>query len=303
MVELNFAKPLPRQVPAELMIYSTERASVSQTSIIKMFRKLRLPDIQNRPEIGPIPVRARLVIRPEFRYVDNWTIGKHISYTVAMNRRSGAIRFRDETRHGSELDVPFRISERRSTDISREFIDRTGLLKTPARDLKVGKITHLRTQGASIDGEVAPEQILDAGVIFTRQIDGVPVVGTGGHIMVNVAAHESVVGSVKIWRHRADSLGMVRVLKPDYAIKQLESRLDRRGLRGRVNVIKADFCYFEAGDNKTQKYLEPAYAFVFETKVDQFLYKSVEVIPATRQPKHRWSFRKRFRATAVVRED
>lgn len=287
MPELKFVKTLPREVPPELMVYSTERPRASRGAVSEMVRKLKLPDIPYSPEL---------------RYVDNWTIARHGAHTVALNSRSGAMRFRDEIRHGRELDVPFGIDEQRVIDIAREFVDRTELLKLPARDLKVGKITHLRIQGASIEGEVAPEQILDAGVIFTREIDGVSVVGLGGYMMANVAPDESVVAAVKIWRHRDEKFGMVKVLEPEYAVERLQERLSARGLEGAVEVLKADFCYFEAGDNQTQRYLEPTYAFVFETRVGEFLYKSVEVIPATRQPKQRWVFKKRFPAPAVVRE-
>ncbi len=287
MPELEFVKALPSRVPSELMVYSTERVRAGQDAVLEMIRKLRLPDIPHRPE---------------FRYVDNWTIGRHGAHTIAMNRRSGALRFRDEERYGRLLEVPFRIAEQRVIDIAREFVDRTELLRLPARDLKVGKVTYLRTQGASTEGEVTPEQILDAGVIFTREIDEVPVVGFGGHMTVNVAPDESVVGTVKIWRHRDREVGMARVLEPDYAIEELQRRLRRRRLEGPVKVLKADFCYFEAGDDQAQRYLEPTYAFVFETRVGEFLYKSVEVIPATREPKQRWVFRRRFPAPPVVRE-
>ena len=64
----------------------------------------------------------------------------------------------------------------------------------------MAKVTYLRTKGASIDGQEASEQILDAGVIFQREIDGIPVVGFGGFAMVNIASDESVVAASKVWR-------------------------------------------------------------------------------------------------------
>jgi hypothetical protein len=235
-------------------------------------------------------------VQPEFRYIDNWTIGRQAGFTVALNRRSGAMNFRDEVRHGRELDKPFKIREPRLVEVARRYLEDTKLLKQQASELKVGKIAYLRTQGASLDGEVAPEQILDAGVILTREIDGVPVVGFGGYLMVNIAHDESVVAATKIWRHRDKKIGKAKVLPPDHAVKELQKRLRTRGLRDPVKVLKSDFCYFEANDNSTQRYLEPTYAFLYETKIGQFLYKSVEIIPGTRQPKQRWVFRKRFPA-------
>jgi hypothetical protein len=298
MPELKFAKKLPDTVPSELAIYSTERVHYGQKAVRAMTRKLKLPERPALPEALP-HVRAKL----EFRYVDNWTIGSREGFTIAINRLSGAMRFRDEVRHGRELDATFKIREPRLVEVARKYVDKTKLLKQPPRELKASKITYLRTQGASLDGEVAPEQILDAGVVFTRDIEGVPVVGFGGYLMVNIAHDESVVAATKVWRHRDKKIGKEKVLQPDYAVKQLQKRLTTRGLKERVNVLKADFCYFEANDNTSQRYLEPTYAFLYETRIGQFLYKSVEIIPATQKPKQRWVFRKRFPApTKAVRK-
>ncbi|PVX25765.1 MAG: hypothetical protein CW691_03525 [Candidatus Bathyarchaeum sp.] len=298
MPELKFTKKLPDTVPSELTVYSTERVRYGQTAVKAMASKLK---VSKRPALTEVLPRVRAKL--EFRYVDNWTIGSKEGFTTAINRLSGAIRFRDEVRHGRELDVSFKVREPRIVEAARKYVDTTKLVKQKDSELKVSKITYLRTQGASLDGEAAPEQILDAGVIFTRDIDGVPVVGFGGYLMVNVAHDESVVAATKVWRHRDKKMGKVKVLQPDYAVKQLQKRLKAHGLKEQVNVLKSDFCYFEANDNTSQRYLEPTYAFLYETRIGKFLYKSVEVIPATQKPKQRWVFRKRFSTpTTTVRK-
>jgi hypothetical protein len=287
MLELDFKVKLPKQVSPQLMIYKTERPRSGRAAITEMQNKFKM---------------AKLPYRPELRYVDNWTISKFGPYSIALNSRSGALRYRDEVRHGRELEKPFKIADQRAVDLAREFVDKTKLIKQPARDLKVAEINHLRTQGASARGQEGPEQILDTGVVFSREIDGVPVRGLGGHVMVNIAEDESVVAASKIWRHRDSKVGMANVLSPDYAVETLKKRLMAEKVSGVAQVLRADFCYFEAGDNDAQAYLEPSYAFVVESRDGEFLYKSIEVIPAIQKPKQRWVFRKQFPAPDVKRK-
>ena len=295
MPKLKFVGKFPERVPSELMVYSTETPKYGRTIILDTMRRLKLP---TRPlGLGYKPAN----LRPEFRFVDNWAIGKRDAFTVAVNRLSGAIRFRDELRHGRELDKSFKIPESHLIDIARKFVDEAELLEQPAKELKVVKISYLRTRGASVDGKETLEQILDGGVIFQREIDNIPVAGFGGFVMVNIAHDESVVAATKIWRHRDKKLGKVKVLQPEYALKEFQRRLEAKGLKDLVEVLKSDFCYFEANDNTKQDYLEPTYAFVYKTKTGQFTYKSVEIVPAVEEPKQKWIFRKRFYARALSR--
>jgi hypothetical protein len=78
------------------------------------------------------------------------------------------------------------------------------------------------------------------------------------------------------------------------AVNELQKRLIARGIEDSVNVLKADFCYFEANDNTGQDYLESSYAFIYATDTGQFNFKSIEIIPAIREPKQKWIFTKRF---------
>ena len=126
-------------------------------------------------------------------------------------------------------------------------------------------------------------------------IDGIPVTGPGGFVMINIAHNETVVAGLKIWRDIESKVEEVDVLEPSVAIEELRIRLNRSRLdKANVKVVKAEFCYFEAGANDEQSYFEPAYTFVFETKINKFPYKSVEVIPAVRTPRQSWKLEKRF---------
>jgi hypothetical protein len=99
--------------------------------------------------------------------------------------------------------------------------------------------------------------------------------------MVNIAPDKSVIAGTKVWRRLGTSLGTAKVLMPDYAVKEFSRRLNLAKIDLPVRVVKAEFCYFERGQNDEQQYLEPAYAFVYEYETrNRFPHKSAMVIPA-----------------------
>ena len=114
--------------------------------------------------------------------------------------------------------------------------------------------------------------------------------------MINVAPDESVIAGTKVMRRLGATLRMSKILKPEYAINALSRRLRLQKIDRPVTVLKAEFCYFERGENDVQRYLEPAYAFVYEyeTKVNHFPYKTTMVIPAIQDSRQNWNLPKRF---------
>ena len=77
-------------------------------------------------------------------------VGSQEGFTVALNKLSGAMNFRDEIRHGRELQNRFSIREPRLTEIARKFSDDKKLLAQPAKRIEGGK-GYLLTNKGSID--------------------------------------------------------------------------------------------------------------------------------------------------------
>lgn len=277
MLRLTFTKALPTQVPAQLTVYRFQRPRVDRNKLLQLAQKVW-------------PREARTA--PKFYEEGNWIVADWGMVNAAMNSRSGSIRLRHERSYLSSRPS-WNISDARAVEIARAFVTKTKILGNVETNLKLGKVTHLRGQTFT-RGEGNPEFILDAGVLFTREVDSIPVVGQGGQLMVNLDSTEAIVGGSRIWRDIAGAAGKTKIKPPDYAVAELQKRLKQRELQGNVRVMKADFCYFEAGTNDWQEYLEPSYAFVFETSSGKYPYKSAEVISAAEKPKQLWPQRKRF---------
>jgi hypothetical protein len=282
MLRLEFTQNLPAEVPSKLKIFSLEKARADRSLFVNVLSRLGLTG----------GFRG-------FRWRNNggWTTAESKDARVSINHHSGAVRFWTRLNDREVPHGPFSIDEPHLAFIARNFLKKTGLVDTPVDQLKVRKIAYLRMQAGSVKGKVTTPRILDAGVIFGREMDGVPVSGPGGYVMINVAPDESVIAGTKVWRRLGATLGMANILKPDYAINELSRRLRFQAIDRPVRVLKAEFCYFERGENDEQNYFEPAYAFVYEyeTKQNRFPYKSAMVIPAVQGSRQIWNPPKRFR--------
>jgi hypothetical protein len=286
MLRFEFVQNLPAETPSRLKIFAFEKARADQNLFVSLYSSLGL--------MGPFSGLR-------WKNDGGWTTAEAKDVRVSINQRSGAIRFWTRLNDRELPKTPFSIDEPSLASIARRFLKRTDLAPIHVEQLKVSKITYLRMQTKPVGGKAASPRILDAGVIFGREVEGVPVSGPGGYVMINVGPDESVLAGTKVWRRLGKTLGMANVLKPDYAIKELSRRLRLQKIDRPVRVIKAEFCYFERGENDEQNYLEPAYAFVYEYETkNRFPYKSALVIPAVQGSRQNWNPPKRFASTPVV---
>jgi len=285
MLRFEFVQNLPAETPPRLKVFALEKARADQNLFVNLFSRLGL-------------MGAFSGIR--WKNNGGWTTAESKDARVSINQRSGSLRFWTRLNERELPQTPFSIDEPRLASIARGFLKRTDLAPVPVEQLKVSKIAYLRLQTKPVGGKATSPKILDAGVIFGREVEGVPVSGPGGYVMVNVAPDESVIAGTKVWRRLSKTLGMANVLKPDYAINELNRRLRLQKIDRPVRVLKAELCYFERGENDEQNYLEPAYAFVYEYETkNRFLHKSALVIPAIQGSKQNWNPPKRFASTSV----
>jgi hypothetical protein len=281
MLRLEFINKLPAEVPSKLKVFSIKKAKVDKGLFDNVLSSLGLMS-----GFGG------------FRWRKNggWKTAESKDTRVSINDRSGAVRFWTRLNDRALPMTPFSIDEPQLDFIARSFLKKTNLVDAPVDQLKLLNIAYLRMQTGAVIGKITAPRILDAGVILGREKDGVPVSGPGGYVMINVAPDESVVAGTKVWRQLGTTLAIANVLKPDYAIRELSRRLRLQNIDRPVRVLKAEFCYFEMGENDEQNYLEPAYAFVYEyeTKQNRFQYKSAMVIPAVQRSRQNWNPPKRF---------
>jgi hypothetical protein len=248
--------PVPRAA-----VHEVSAQHVSRVALLSMLRRLSLTD--RLPGL-------------EWDRGQDWLTAGDQRVRVAMNSKSGGIRYTLRPL-AEEQGQSITSSEERLEQIARDFLDRLG---RPAEPMTLKRTTYLRAQTSSADGELSEVATLDAGLIFQRTVDDIPVIGPGGRAMVRVGADDVVVGGREVWRPTVRSGPPIDLLRPDNAVDLLRVRLESRGLDGDARVRTAVFGYEERGIEERQLRLEPCYAFLIEFYGDTTDYKTVEVVSA-----------------------
>ena len=274
---LSFQTKLPRDIPAKARVYTLPAPKVSATQLKSVARGLGLGDA----EFDLLTSSDRV----------GWIGGR---WQIEMHRASGALQAVDMDRYGIDTGKPFDLSDRRAQGLAAKFLAQSKLV--PMASARPLKVTHLRGADGDIKGESLTERLLDAGVVYGRTVDGLPVTGPGGLAMVHIDPAGAVVGVRSTWRALGKSAGTVKIKPIDWAVEGLEKEIG--GLIGKVSVLKAQFGYFELGALDRQTVLEPAYAFVYVVHNEGINSKHVHVVHAGDKVYGKLLGRRRFPAAA-----
>lgn len=175
---------------------------------------------------------------------------------LALYRASGALRYKDSSRwqlDDGESNVRF--SDDEGVGIARRFIEAHRLL--PGGESHTTRVTRLNVASSDIKGESFEQRVIDLGVVFERVIDGVPVDGPGGKLVVYVDAEKQVTGVDRIWRQIRAVAADVDSLKPAEEVE--ERMISSFGRASRAEVTEVRFGYFEQDQRTPQRHLQLAY--------------------------------------------
>jgi len=279
-MSIKFAAELPGKVPSSVYVYRLAPPHVTPRSVARVSQRFGLTGT------------AR-----DFGLSEDWTTYLEGRYQVSMHRVSGALRYRHRDRYGRETSEAFTLEPRDSTRVALSFLKRNELI--PLKDAIFHRVTHLRSGTGDVRGGVREEKLLDAGVIYRRTVEGIPVEGPGGFVMVNVGPGKEVTGLSSIWRPAQKRVAKVKIMSPDQAIARLREVTGR--LFGDTTVTRAAFGYFELGELDRQVYLQPAYCFVYVVQNGDIAHKAIEVMAAGERTFAKLEGEKRFPAPPQAR--
>ncbi|WP_394824750.1 hypothetical protein [Pendulispora albinea] len=141
-----------------------------------------------------------------------------------------------------------------------------------------------RYKNAVAENEGQPDiTTYQIAVAFNQSIDDLPLIGSGGKLVIHMATdgtpvgHESVVRSVQKTVKELDGSALS---DPRDAQAEVEARLARRGVDPRqYRVVRSEFGYYRLGRDNTQNVVAPHYGFFYEP-VDGVSKKVIEFVPA-----------------------
>ena len=177
----------------------------------------------------------------------------NISFTKSMRKYYGDV-------------VPKLPSHEEGDKIAREYLKKFNLLPLNEAEIQLVHKGGLRSSSI-IDGKQGGP-VIDKMITLSygRVLDGVPVVGPGSKMVVNIGNAGEVTGVIKRWREV--NLSTKAQLKPEQIVSQTEAESELRkiiatefGREATYEVKSSGKAYYD-GNGKT---LQPV--FIFDTKV------------------------------------
>ncbi len=268
MPEITFLYRMKETPDLALNIYRLASPAVTTKSLYLLAEKfgIKEPKIQARIQSE----EKRLVLAKD-------------KFILQYHRATGAIRFFDQTRWMiDDQHSNIEMSDKKAIALAKEVITKYKL--ADEAEYKLVKVTHLHVGSMDEKQSQISERVIDVGVIFQRQLDGIPVLGPGGKIMVYLDAKGELTGIEQIWRPVKELHAKVESFRaPQLAEKQMVRFLKQRSIEN-AQVEDVEIAYFEFGWNSKQTYLQPAYVFKLNIPLigaDSFMKSAFVVEAAT----------------------
>jgi len=250
--------------PDKLMVYKSTRPDISV----------------EREEVSSLA--KRLGLTGDVSEVSGEFIRTDGQYHLEVNKNSGRVAYTDTSRWmtGNDKDKPLNLpSDDEATDMARKFLIGNGLMPD---DAVLCKVDHPRVVAIDKTGDVIDVGFEDVRVSFTREVDGLPVVGAGSKIDVEVGGGGDVISMYKVWREYMPYKEF-SIITPDEAFEKLKEVGIFTGIKD-VETASIDMVYlgyYAKSASEVQTYLQPVYIFEGEAKGDNETSEFVQYIPAT----------------------
>ena len=270
---VKYEAQLPQSIPASVNVYKLQPANVTNAELLKRSKAFGLTG------------RGK-----DFIFGAESLAYREGRFHLEAHLKSGAIHYRHLDKYGRVPEKKFDLTDRRAATVARKFLETANLF--PIGTAQKRAITHMHSAVADIKTKQIKEEIIDAGVVYGRLVDDVPVDGPGGFALVNVDPDAEVIGMRSIWRGLGKRQAKVKIKAADEIMKQFERQAAK--FKGDTTVKKAGFSYFEHGPLDEQTVLEPAFWFVYVVNYKDVAHKSAFVVHAGDKSFGQLIGRKRF---------
>jgi hypothetical protein len=209
-----------------------------------------------------------------------------VNTTFEQNLVTGDIAFsRNFARYIGDF-APQLPDDDKAVQYAVDFLRDSRLLPANQDELKVSHVGGLRSNTVSKDGKPGPVIDKLKTVSFSRTLDGLPVIGSGSKMVVNLGDGGEVIGVIRRWREldKPTRLDVAEVLTEDEALASLKKLiLEEFGEDSRWDIINAQLAYY---DNNGYA-IQPVYAFQTKIQLADLKLPPIEymgVVSAMRKP-------------------
>ena len=191
------------------------------------------------------------------------------SLELEVLKASGRVAYADLSKiYGDISNPPNLPSEESAIESARKFLSDKGLMPADAEFRKVVTDFAEIARKDQNTSEISIEKIdLDMQVMFSREIDGIPVVGAGSKLKTYIGDNGDVIGVYKCWREY-EPYEQFAILTSAQALE----RLKEKGIHGvraitgeKVTVKEVYLAYYAQPAVDEQEYLQSVFVFEVDT--------------------------------------
>jgi hypothetical protein len=264
MTEVTFTKRLDGPPKADTQIYALAAPGATPKALLQLAKGFG--------------IESTRAVQAQDRVKLTYTAGQHV---LTLFRASGAVRYQDQTRW--QIDdgkSNLELSDADASKLALEHVTKRGLASP--KELTLLKVSRLTVGDGNVDAKSGNERIVDVGVAFQRTIEGVPVDGPGGKLIVYLDQQSELTGFDRIWRATKGVQAKVPELRSPKEAEADMLRYWGRQNPARIEVYDMRFGYFERGFDESQRVLQPAYVMLLSlmSTNERFSMKTVHVFPA-----------------------
>lgn len=271
MTQIIYKKKLDLVPSVNSSIFRLAPIGANERKLLSIAKKYKLSGISRKAEIAK--TYDTLV------YTEK-------NFQVSLNKYSGAFRFVDMQKwqfDDGEADIGFKDEEVKS--IATDFISFHKLAKS--NELQYYKTTRLEVGSQEKATGKSETRTIDVGVVYQRVINGIPVEGPGGKIVVYIDAYKNVTGCDTLWREIRNEYRAIpsKMLKAPISFERSLNYLSRKLQLPNVTVDDMRFGYFEDGYDSRQLFMQPVYIapYTVSSEDGKFITKSFHIYNAARK--------------------
>lgn len=256
-----------------LFVYSFEQTPVLNVEVSKT---LMAQFLEGEPvdRLNPSPDKT-------VRYVSS----KDVNTTFEHNLATGDIRFhRNFTRYMGDFE-PKLPSQEEALKFAEVFLEENKLLPTNSAELKIAHIGGLRASSV-IDGQAGPIINKLITLYYSRDINGLPVIGPGSKMVLDIGEDGEILSLTRHWRELSTKARQIRpteMYSLDEAQRLSTLQISKEfGEKATFESIESQIAYFD----NNGRLLQPVYAFQVKISLpDQQAqaFDYVSVIPVLRK--------------------
>jgi len=265
-----------KKMTDKVAVYDLAAPGDVVASVAKRARELGMPATANIHS----ELRARgagghnhgLALAGDLRLKINATSGNETFADVARNHHGLGILLKD-----------LKLSESDAVALGAKHLDKA-FGANNHKHLYAYKVRRYMGAAAPRGGQAEEATVNQLGVAFNSSVDGVPVIGPGGKMAVQLSTSGDVVAHEHSVRPLASKLAEFAVsdlISAEEAQGRVEARLRAQGVDlGMFELKRSEFGYFRRGRNSVQKVIAPHYLFVYEPTPGNLGKQLVEFEPA-----------------------